>query len=272
MSKRSVWKNRPDGRTVRRNKIAGQWTWWTIDFLESPANRVMSLSARRVVDRIRIELAHHGGKNNGKLPVTFRDFHKYGIHWNSIAPAVREAEALGVIRITQYGVASNAEFRIPNMFALTHLPTNDDQTKATEDWRRIKTIEEAEAIAEAARKAPARYGKFPKKGRRPKTFLRYGKRSEPGYGNRISTTEILDTETVALSATETVALSISRGGADTSTLAAEQPADGARAAIGKLVWSTPVLEEVFGDEAERLRLQCEEMRRQQLRARLAMAV
>jgi hypothetical protein len=36
-------------------------------------------------------------------------------------------------------------------FALTHLPTIDNP-KATEDWQRIKTIEEAMTIAAAARK------------------------------------------------------------------------------------------------------------------------
>jgi hypothetical protein len=218
MSKRTVWKNRPDGRTVRRNKIAGQWTWWTIEAMESPAYRVVSLSARRVVDRIRIELARHGGKDNGKLPVTFRDFHDYGIHWDAIGPAIREASALGFVRMTQYGIASNAEFRTPSMFALTHLPTDDDQTAATNDWQRIKTIEEAEAIAAAARKAPARYTSFPKKRRTEKTDLSSGNRSEPGSGNRSSTTEILAPETGALSTPETGAPSISRGGAATSTL------------------------------------------------------
>jgi hypothetical protein len=130
--------------------------------LEAPAFRVLSLSARRVIDRIQIEHAHHGGRENGNLPVTFRDFNEYGIHWNAIAPAIREAEALGFIQITQHGVASNKEFRVPNTFALTHLPT-EKEPKATEDWGRIKTIEEAEHIAAAARKAPARFTKFKRK-------------------------------------------------------------------------------------------------------------
>ena len=142
----SVWKNRPDGRTVRRNKISGQWTWWNREALESPAYRALSLSAHRIIARIRVELCHHAGKDNGKLPVTFRDFHNFGVRWNSISSAIREADALGFIRITRYGRASNAEFRIPNMFALTHLPTNDGQTAATDDWRGIKTIEEAEEL------------------------------------------------------------------------------------------------------------------------------
>ena len=59
--KRSAWKLRPDGKTVRRNKISGQFAWQLIEMLESPAWRVLTLSARRVFDRIQIEHAHHGG-------------------------------------------------------------------------------------------------------------------------------------------------------------------------------------------------------------------
>jgi CRISPR/Cas system Type II protein with McrA/HNH and RuvC-like nuclease domain len=58
----------------RRNRIVGQWAPRLVELLESPAWRVMSLSAHRVVDRIDIELRHHGGTENGKLIVTFDQF------------------------------------------------------------------------------------------------------------------------------------------------------------------------------------------------------
>jgi hypothetical protein len=154
----SVWKNGPDGRTRRRNQIAERFAWLSIEALQSPAYRALSLSAHRVLARIQIEHSSHGGKENGRLPVTFQDFEDYGIHRHAIAPAIRELEALGFIHITQVGRAGNGEFRIPNKFALTHLPT-DGNPSPTNDWRRIKTIEEATAIADAARRAPARFGK-----------------------------------------------------------------------------------------------------------------
>jgi hypothetical protein len=66
--------------------------------MESPAYRVLSLSARRVLDRIMIELAHHGGNDNGKLPVTYEHFEEYGIHRHAIAPAIRELERARPIR------------------------------------------------------------------------------------------------------------------------------------------------------------------------------
>jgi hypothetical protein len=70
----------------RRSSIKGQWAWRTIAMLESPAYAVLSLSGRRILDRVEIELAHHGGNDNGRLPVTYEQFTEYGIERHSIAP------------------------------------------------------------------------------------------------------------------------------------------------------------------------------------------
>jgi hypothetical protein len=64
--------------------------------LESPTFRELSLSARRVLDRLEIELAHHGGMDKGRLPVTYDDFQRYGIDRHAIAPAIRELIAPGL--------------------------------------------------------------------------------------------------------------------------------------------------------------------------------
>ncbi len=141
-------------RPYRRNKIAGQFAARLIELLVSPAYRVMSLSAHRFLDRLEIEHAHHGGRDNGNLPVTYGDFVKYGIERHSIAPAQREVEALGFAQVTERGRAGNAEYRTPNKFRLTYRPT--DSAGPTDEWRRIKTIEEAKAIALVARKTITR--------------------------------------------------------------------------------------------------------------------
>jgi hypothetical protein len=67
--------------------------------MESPAFRALSHSAHRILDRLEIELAHHGGNDNGRLPCTFDHFAEYGIDRHSIAPAIREVEALKFIRL-----------------------------------------------------------------------------------------------------------------------------------------------------------------------------
>jgi hypothetical protein len=87
--------------------------------LESPAYRTLGLSAHRALARIEIELAHHGGNDNGKLPVTFDDFVQYGVRRHSIGSSLDELETLGFIKITQHGkMAKGAEYRRPNLFLL----------------------------------------------------------------------------------------------------------------------------------------------------------
>jgi hypothetical protein len=136
----------------RRNRISGQWSPHLIEMLESPAYRALTRSAHMVISRIEIELAHHGGNDNGRLPVTTDNFVDYGMHRTSVAPAIREAEALGFIRITERGRGGNAEYRAPNLFFLTFAHSRDSgKNPPTHDWRRIEALEEAEQIARAAR-------------------------------------------------------------------------------------------------------------------------
>ena len=136
----------------RRNSISGQFTARLIEMLESPAYRVLSRSAHMAIARVEIELTSHGGNDNGKLPVTTDDFVAYGMHRTSIAPAIREVEALGFVRVTERGRGGNAEYRKPNLFFLTFAHGRDSGAqRPTHDWRRIKTLEEAQQIARTAR-------------------------------------------------------------------------------------------------------------------------
>src|ERR1700737_2610901 len=138
----------------RRNRISGQWSARLIEMLESPAYRALSLSAHRVISRIEIELGHHGGNDNNKLPVTFNDFMEYGVDRAAVAPAIREADALGFIRVSERGHGGNSEFRKPNLFGLTFAHGREARSKPpTHEWRKIKTTEQALEIARAARAA-----------------------------------------------------------------------------------------------------------------------
>jgi hypothetical protein len=129
--------------------------------MESPAYMALSGSARKVLDRLEIEIAHHGGNDNGKLPCTYEHFFEYGVHRHSIAPALRELEALGFIEITEHGRAGNAEWRRPNLFRLTYRPV--DRAKPTDEWRRVRTQHDIDMISRAARTPVKR----PRKNRTP---------------------------------------------------------------------------------------------------------
>jgi hypothetical protein len=136
----------------RRNKFGGQFAGRLIEMLESPAFRVLSLSGHRILARIEIELAKHGGEDNGKLPVTYEQFVEYGIHRHAIAPGIRECEALGFLE-AEHGQAGNREYRWPSTYRLTYLPVG--RARPTNEWKRSTTMEEAEANARAARKTSA---------------------------------------------------------------------------------------------------------------------
>jgi hypothetical protein len=146
---------RPPKRSplLKRKQFEGQWCGRPLEMLESPGFRVLSLSGHRFLARLEIELRHHGGHDNGRLPCTFEDAVAYGIGDRHCASAaMREVVALGFVERTEQGRAGNAEFRSPNRWRLTYLPTG--RAAATNEWRRIETVKEARAIVRRCRSAP----------------------------------------------------------------------------------------------------------------------
>jgi hypothetical protein len=202
----------------RRNSISGQFAPRLIEMLESPAYRVLSRSGHMVLARIEIELAHHGGNDNGRLPVTTEDFVQYGMHRTSVAPAIREVDALGFIRITERGHGGNAEYRSPNRFRLTYAHARDSKrSPPTDEWRRIKTLEEANQIARTARanksKLAVEHGKRSWRKRQQKTKSGTANTQLSVLKNSLETSEspVRNSGTTG-SGGETEPLSISRGG------------------------------------------------------------
>jgi hypothetical protein len=134
----------------RKNPISEQWAARSIEMLESPAYRALSLSAHRALSRVEVEFAHHAGNDNGKLPVTFDDFAEYGVRRHSIETALDELEALGFIEITEHGkMARAAEYRRSNLFLLMSRPKQKGVEVANR-WRQFKTVKEARAALSAA--------------------------------------------------------------------------------------------------------------------------
>lgn len=138
-------------KRASRNAILSPFAARPIPMLESPAYRVLSRGARQVLARIEIEHAHHGGAENGALPVTYDHFVEYGVHRHSIAPAIRELVALGFIEVTRRGCAGNADCRQPSLYRLTYMQAKGERDNGTHEWRRVHSIEQAEALAKRAR-------------------------------------------------------------------------------------------------------------------------
>jgi hypothetical protein len=136
---------------AKRNAIAGQFAARPIAMLESAAYRTLSRAAHQVLSRIEIEHAHHGGVENGELPVTYDHFVEYGLHRHAIAPAIRELAALGFIEVTRRGCALNGDLQQVSLYRLTFRHAKRAAGDGTYEWRRITTIGQAEALAKAAR-------------------------------------------------------------------------------------------------------------------------
>jgi hypothetical protein len=142
-------------RKQRPNSIAGQFAAHPIDMMESPAWRALSLSARKCLSRIEIELADHGGRDNGQLPVPYRDFCAYGVWRGAIKPALAELVALGFIEMTPGYACQNPSYGRPAKFRIL-FRTYRDGPQEEHRWRRFKTDGEAKAAATAARAAAMR--------------------------------------------------------------------------------------------------------------------
>jgi hypothetical protein len=130
-SRRPNWKYR----------IGEQFIAHRVRMIESPAWRALSYAARRVLDRLEIENAHHGGNDNGRLPCTYSDFHRFGIRRRTIARAIKETVWLGFVDVTEKGRAAPEDFGRPNLFRLTYLPTKS--AGPTDEWQKITSEEMA---------------------------------------------------------------------------------------------------------------------------------
>jgi hypothetical protein len=135
----------------RRNSIAESWIAYPRSMLESPAFRVLSHAAMRVMHRIEIEHMAHGGAENGKLIVTYDQLVEWGVDRKAIAPAIRELTALGFLEVTEPGSAGNENHRRAHRFRLTYVNVKSRE-QPTNEWKRIDTIEVAKHTVAAVKR------------------------------------------------------------------------------------------------------------------------
>ncbi len=223
----------------RKNRISEQFSTHLVSMLQSPAWSALSLSARRFLDRLEIELARHGGNDNGKLPATYEQLAECGMDRHSIAPAIRECEALGFIEITERGRGGNADSRRPTLFRITYLHSRGPEP--THEWRNVKTMEEATAIAAVARRKKQYQHK---RRRKQKAGGGFSHVSVGVSHTEKSKSPVGVSPTIAREKPPLLSRLSGRGRPSPGSAAALPAASPARQANGKLPWSTPVLIEV----------------------------
>jgi hypothetical protein len=117
-------------------KVSEQFVPRPRSMLESEAYRSLSLSGHRVLARIELEHLKHAGKDNGRLPVTRRDFTEYGIPARCVLNAKNELITKGFVRITKKG--RSGKNGIATEYRLTYLHANN--RPPTNDWKRYDSI------------------------------------------------------------------------------------------------------------------------------------
>lgn len=142
---------RRSGNRFRPNAIPpGPWRWHSRDLLESPAWAALNLAARQCLDRIDIELMAHGGRGNGHLIVTFRDFANYGVSPKSVEVALTTLVALGFIEMIPGHASPNPEYGRAMRFRLLSR-AGVDGPPLEERWRTFTTDIDASAAVARAR-------------------------------------------------------------------------------------------------------------------------
>jgi hypothetical protein len=127
------------------------WCWLTAEMLESEAWRALPGNAMKVVLRIALEHLKHGAVENGKLPVTYKDFVQWGVRKNSVREAQLVAIHLGFIDRTSIGeVPWHGDLRSPSTFGLTWLPRYDG-APASNRWTSIETDLDAKTAVRRAK-------------------------------------------------------------------------------------------------------------------------
>jgi hypothetical protein len=147
----------PDRLVRRRNKppVDEPWVWLTRTMLESPAWRALSGAGKRVIERVAIEDMAWGGKKNGSLKVTYRNFEQHGIRKNSIADAIDEAVTLGWIIVTKRGGYSSGNQKHCNEYQLGW-KCDHRGIAAPNLWKRFSNVSEAREAVKRNKSKPKR--------------------------------------------------------------------------------------------------------------------
>jgi hypothetical protein len=176
---------RPTGKLrTRRNKLQEVFVPHFRSMLESPAWAALSITARRILDRLELEHLSHGGVENGKLVCTYDDFVKYGAGRKYIKPAILQLRQLGFIEVTQWGRQAVGDGRVPSKYRLTYVPTVEPCYQATHEWRRFK-YDEAVRVALQKAENELHEGRQRAGKRRTKNKIRVVKRSLASVVKRV---------------------------------------------------------------------------------------
>lgn len=135
-------RRKPWNRTSKswgRPPEGAPWTWLTKEVLSSSLWAALSISSRRVLDALMVELMSNAGRENGNLAVTYLQLEAFGVTKADIRKALLELQICCFVRLTHQGlrVAGGGD---PSRYALTWFDTHIRTPNAamrTDAWRDV---------------------------------------------------------------------------------------------------------------------------------------
>jgi hypothetical protein len=118
-------------RKVKRVPKGENFVQLTLAFLESEALKGLSLTAERALRRLMVEHLRHGGRDNGRLDVSYGQFVAAGCTRRCISSALQELTKRGLVKVIETGEWRGKTSR----YELTFLNT---EWKPSNEWKRFK--------------------------------------------------------------------------------------------------------------------------------------
>ncbi len=120
------------------------------------AMNALSLTARRALDRLIAEHLTHGGRENGRLRVSYRQLAEW-THANegNISSALAELVDLGLVVIMKGERVAGSMTRPANVYRLTFVPDHEGSAP-TDEWRRWEPSDKTDPVAWRAASARTR--------------------------------------------------------------------------------------------------------------------
>lgn len=134
-------------------KISGSYVPKRLEMLQSPAWRAAPRAMKDWLEVLEIELMRHKGCANGQLFKSYTQFVSEGFNRGTVSEMSRIAEALGFVQVNRQTGIGSPDLREACAYTLTYLPSGTGRDIAPSDeWRRIKTEEQALRAIEGARR------------------------------------------------------------------------------------------------------------------------
>ena len=127
---------RHSGQRVSRHECEAPFAQLPLSLVGGVVLSALSITARRVLDRLIAEHLKHGGRENGRLHVSYRQLAQWTrANDGNIPPALAELVDLGLLVITHGERVAGSPKIAPNVYRLTFFPDHEDAA-STNEWRR----------------------------------------------------------------------------------------------------------------------------------------